>query len=194
MADYIAGVLAPIPARTIIGIRDNHVIAVISNTRRLSGWTAPQSTVAEQVYPALKTVGPAALIGLSNDAPSTSHIPRAANEARLALDFATVATRVMPYSKISLRQMILAQTQDSTGVSLPAWLEPLLDADRRGSLASTLRAYADCDMNLLRTAKRLGIHPNTIYARMARIEKITGLDAQSFHSLNEMLLALDCRQ
>ena len=49
-------------------------------------------------------------------------------------------------------------------------------------------------MNLLKTAKSLEIHPNTIYARMGKIAKVTGLDAQSFHSLNELLLALDCRQ
>lgn len=194
MADSIADALGSAPVRTIIGIRENHVFAVISATRRQSGWTAPRSAVAEMVYPVLKKVGPAALIGLSNDAPSTSHIPRATNEARLALDFATVSKRVMRYSAISLRQMILAQTQDSVQVSLPAWLEPFMAADRRGNLAATLRAYADCDMNLLKTAKMLRIHPNTIYARMAKIEKVTGLDAQNFHALNELLLALDCRQ
>ena len=111
MADSIADALATAPVRTIIGIRENHVFAVISATRRQSGWTAPRSTVAEMIYPELKKVGPAALIGLSNDVPSTSHIPRATNEARLALDFATVARRVMRYSRISLRQMILAQAQ-----------------------------------------------------------------------------------
>ncbi len=194
MADSIADALGSAPVRTIIGIRENHVFAVISATRRQSAWTAPRSTVAEMVYPVLKTVGPAALIGLSNDAPSTSHIPRATNEARLALDFATVSKRVMRYSSTSLRQMIVAQTQDSAQISLPAWLEPFMAADRRGNLTATLRAYADCDMNLLKTAKSLGIHPNTIYARLGKIEKVTGLDAQKFHALNELLLALDCRQ
>ena len=194
MADAIVDVLAAASVRTIIGIRENHVFAVISATRRQSGWTAPRSTVAELIYPELKKVGPAALIGLSNDAPSTSHIPRATHEARLALDFATVASRIMRYSSISLRQMVLAQTQESAQVSLPSWLDALTEADRRGNLAATLRAYADCDMNLLRTAKHLSMHPNTIYARMAKIEKVTGLDAQSFHSLNELLLGLDCRQ
>ena len=194
MADSIADALASAPVRTIIGIREHHVFAVISATRRQSGWTAPQSAVAEMVYPELKKVGPAALIGLSNDAPSTSHIPRATNEARLALDFATVAKRVMRYSRISLRQMVLARNQDAVQVSLPSWLDTFVEADRRGALITTLRAYADCDMNLLKTAKLLEIHPNTIYARMRRIEQLTGLDAHRFHALNELLLALDCRQ
>lgn len=193
MADAIADVLAPIPVRSIIGVRDNHVHAIISTTRRLSGWTAARSTVAEQVYPALKRVGPAALIGLSNDAPSTSHIPRSTSEARLALDIATVADRVVQYARISFRQMLLAQASEAAQLSQPSWLDALLVADRRGGLAKTLRAYADCDMNVLKTAKVLAIHPNTIYARMRKIEQVTGLSAQSFHSLSELLLALDFR-
>ena len=62
-------------------------------------------------------LGFAALIGLSNDAPSTSHIPKAANEARLALDFATVSNRVARYSDISLRQMLITQARSAAAAS-----------------------------------------------------------------------------
>jgi sugar diacid utilization regulator len=47
-------------------------------------------------------------------------------------------------------------------------------------------------MNALRAAKDLGIHPNTLYARMRRIRDLTGLDPLTFHALTEMLLAVDC--
>ena len=59
------------------------------------------------------------------------------------------------------------------------------------ALSDTLRAYADCDMNVLRTAKSLGIHPNTIYARMKRINDATGMNASSYHALTEILLAME---
>jgi sugar diacid utilization regulator len=191
MANAIGEALAPVGARCIIGIRDNHVVAILSATRRTSGWTAPQSSVAERVYPALRRVGPAALIGLSNDAPSTSHIPKAANEARLALDFATVSNRVARYSDISLRQMLITQARSSATTSGPGWLQELVTADRRGALAATLRSYADCNMNAQKTALVLGIHPNTVYSRMQKIERLTGLNALEFHTLSEILLALD---
>lgn len=58
MADALGEVLAPAGVRAIIGIRDNHVVAILSGTRRTSGWTAPQSTIAERVYPALRRLGP----------------------------------------------------------------------------------------------------------------------------------------
>jgi sugar diacid utilization regulator len=191
MADAIGEVLAPVGVRSIVGIRDNHVVAILSATRRTSGWTAPQTSVADRVYPALRRVGPAALIGLSNDAPSTSHIPKAANEARLALDLASVSHRVARYSDISLRQMLITRAQQGAPWSRPAWAERLMAGDRRGVLAATLRAYADCNMNAQKTAELLGIHPNTVYSRMQKIEQVTGMNALQFHALSELLLALD---
>ena len=179
MADAVAAALGPMPVRTLVGIRDSQVIAIVSATRRLSGWTAPQSALAERVYPALRKVGPAALIGLSNDVPSTSHIPRALREARIALELANVADRVIAVARVPFQRMLVASAGEDVRRALPAWLDEFLAVDRRsrGKLSDTLRAYADCDMNVLRTAKSLGIHPNTIYARMKRINDATGLNA-----------------
>lgn len=194
MADAIGQALDGTPVRAIVGSRDLHVIVVMSATRRLSGWTAAQSLLADRIYPHLRKVGTAALIGLSNDAPSTSHIPRALSEARFALDYANVAMRVMRASDIPFQQMLVSKARGGIQSALPAWIDAFTAADRkaRGRLFATLRAYADCDMNVLKTAKSLDIHPNTIYARMQRIDDITGLNALSYHSLTELLLAIEC--
>ena len=196
MADSIGDVLAATPLRTLIGVRDDLVIAVISGMRRLSGWTAPQSLLADRLMPHLKKVGPAALIGMSNDVPSTSHIPRAAVEARLALDFAGFAERVVPYSAISLRQLLVSHARNNMQPALPVWLEAFEHADTRarGRLSDTLRAYADADMNVLQAAKRLAVHPNTIYARAQKISDITGKSLLSYHDLTELLLATEYQQ
>ena len=194
MVEAVSEALHKTPVRSLIGVRDGLVTMVISGTRRLSGWTAPQSLLAERIYPRLDQVGPAALIGLSNDAPSTSHVRRAHNEARLALDFASVAHRVMPYAQIPFREMVLRHARDNIQSSLPAWLNRLLAADlkARGALSRTLRAYANADMNALQTAKNLSIHPNTVYSRMQRIAEITGKNALGYHDLTELLLAIEC--
>ena len=60
--------------------------------------------------------------------------------------------------------------------------------------AATLCTYADCNMNAQKTALLLGIHPNTVYSRMQKFERITGLNALQFHALGELLLALDWAQ
>jgi len=36
------------------------------------------------------------------------------------------------------------------------------------------------------------VHPNTVYTRLKRISRLTGLDAQQYHALTELLLAIDC--
>lgn len=195
MADAMAAELDSTPVRAIVGIRDLHVVVVMSATRRLSGWTAPQSLLADRVYQHLRKIGPAALIGLSNDAPSTSHIPRALSEAKFALDYANVALRVMRASDIPFQQMLISKARDGIQSALPPWLDEFMqkDALAKGRLSATIGAYADCDMNVLKTAKALDIHPNTIYARMQKIDELTGLNALSYHPLTELLLAIECR-
>jgi hypothetical protein len=193
MADALAYALRNTPVRTLISVRDGLVVAVLSGSRRQSGWTAPQSLLAERTYLPLRSVGPAALIGLSSDAPSTSHIPRALQEAKMALDFAHVAERVMPHSRIPFSRMLVRVARDSVQSVMPAWHENFVSADSksRGSLLKTLKCYADNNMNVLQTAKVLSLHPNTIYARMQKIDDITGKNALGYHALTELLLAAD---
>jgi sugar diacid utilization regulator len=78
---------------------------------------------------------------------------------------------------------------------LPAWAASLFSADEgaRGVLLATLRAYADADMNALKTAEQLAVHPNTIYLRLQRIHDVTGLEPRSFNGLSELLLVADCQ-
>jgi len=181
-------------ARTLFGLHENHAVCIASRTRRLSGWTAPQSALADQVAWPLLTLGNAVLVGVSADAPSTALIPKALREAKLALDAAGVSERVVKYTDIPLRSMLLRLAGDRVQSTLPAWTGDLVaaDAKAKGKLAKTLRAYGDADMNVQKTAKALRVHPNTIYARMQKIETLTGQDPTRFNALNELLLALDC--
>ena len=196
MADAVTAELDRGTVRTVTGIRDGVVVSVMSATRRLSGWTAPQSSLAGRALPLLRRVGPAALIGISSDAPSTAHIPRILAEARLALGYASVAKRVVAIGDIPLRQMLVSQAGDSLRLTLPGWAAAIDDADRRarGKLLATLQAYADADMNVLKTARALSVHPNTIYARMQRITDVAGISPLGYHGLTEILLAIECRR
>jgi len=194
MVDALAHCLSTAPFRVIAGVRDNHVYTVVSATRRLSGWTAPQSLLADRIFPLLRTVGTAALIGVSNDVPSTAHIPRAAAEARLALEQASVADRVVVFAGIPFAKVLVSGAGQTVRSAFPPWLDAFLTADGHagGALSTTLEAYADADMNVLRAAKALSIHPNTVYARMQKIEAITGRKPLEYRSLTDMLLVLDC--
>jgi hypothetical protein len=196
IVESIAEAVAALPIRTLIGIRNNMVTAVFSDTRRLSGWTAPQKRLAGRIQSVLLVLGPAVLIGISADQPSTSFIPQALHEANVALDFASVTERVMQYCELPIRRLLLHRAADHVQAALPAWAADFASADvkARGALVRTLRAFADADMNMQKAARALDVHPNTLYARMQRIEEMTGLDGQRYHDLVELLLAADCRR
>ena len=194
MVDAVVGSIADKSIRVLIGTRNNVVTAVFSATRRMSGWTSPQALLAGRLHSALLALGPAVLVGISTDHPSTSFIPRAVREALLALDFATVADRVVLHSQLPIRRLLLHRAADSVQPTLPSWAADLSSADAKanGDLVKTLRALADADMNIQRAARALDVHANTLYARLKRIHEVTGLDSQRYHDLTELLLAADC--
>ena len=194
--DSIGGALPSSSLRLLAGVRENLATVIVSDTRRLSGWTAPQSRLADRIEPALLTLGPAVLIGISSDQPSTAHIPKGNKEAQIALEFSSVANRVVQFAKLPIRRLLVHTGGEQVQSALPAWTSDFIKADERskGRLLATLRAYADSDMNVLKAARLLDVHPNTIYARMARIEEVTGLDGQRFEALNELLLAAELSQ
>ena len=195
LADSVSGILQNSNVRRLVDVRDNKVTGVFSDARRASGWTAPHAALAKRIAAEAHLLGNAVLIGVSNDVPSTARIPDAHKEALLALALADVANRVVQFSEIPARRLLLHLAGEDFERALPAWFEDFVTADRKsgGIMIATLRAYADADMNVLKAAETLSVHPNTIYARMQRILDATGLDARSFHALNELLIIAECR-
>jgi hypothetical protein len=194
IASAIADALTGTSIRTLAGMRNNLVTAVLSDRRRLSGWTAAQADLAERIHPMLLALGPAVLVGISADHPSTSFLPKALLEATIALDFASVSKGVVLFSELPVRGLLVHHGTDYVRSTPPIWAQALIDADAKaqGSLIQTLRAVAEADMNVQKAARILGKHPNTVYTRIERIRDLTGLDGQRYLDLTEMLLAADC--
>ena len=141
------------------------------------------------------------LRGVQHDARAVAALPAqvvgrqiVAVAQRLALDFATVSERVVPFYSLSIRRLLIHRGVDYVQPALPGWFFCLRDADVKlqGALVKTLRAFADADMNVQGAARHLHVHANTIYARLQRIEDVTGLNAQRYHDLTHMLLVADC--
>lgn len=192
--EAIGDALAGSSIRMLAGVRDNLVTAVLSDLRRQSGWTAPRSTLARRVQGLLQVLGPAVVVGISADHPSTAYIAKARREAETALDFAGVSTRVQLFDGLPVRSLLVRSGAEEIRTRPPQWLNELIEADQhsRGALLATLRALADADMNVQQAARQMGKHANTLYARIERIREITGRDGQHYHDLTELLLAADC--
>lgn len=196
LADSVDRTLRNSAPRRLIDLRDNKVTIVFSAVRRTSGWTTPHSGLAKHVMSELLLVGNAVLVGISNDVPSTSQIPTAYREALLALELANVSQRVVQFSAIPMRSLMLHLAGGELRRVTPDWTKAFFRADDKhaGALVQTLHAYANANMNVLKTAESLSLHANTIYARIQKIIDLTGLDARSFHGLTELLLIADCRR
>jgi PucR C-terminal helix-turn-helix domain/GGDEF-like domain len=182
-------------ARLLIDLHRNKVTMIFSDPRRISGWTAPTLSLARRVSAMLSSVGNAVLVGVSNDVPSTAHIPAAYHAALAALELANADERVQQFSAIPTQRVLLYLAREEFRRVLPSWANAFYLADdaMRGALIATLKAYADADMNVLKAAARLSIHSNTIYARFQRIAEVTGLNAGHYHALNELLIVAECR-
>jgi len=194
LAEAIEQIMAEVPVRRLLDVHLNKVTMVFAAVRRISGWTAPRASLAAQIQEKLAFVGNAALIGVSNDVVSASQVPNAYREAAAALEMASVGQRVVRFSEISLPRLLLHFAAQDFCRVLPAWTKEFYQAndDADGALIATLRAYADVDMNVLKAAQVLSVHPNTIYARLQRIAAISGLDARSLHPLLDLLIVSDC--
>jgi sugar diacid utilization regulator len=126
---------------------------------------------------------------------STAQIPAAYHQALLALRLTGLSRRVVPFSAVALRQLMIHLAGDQLPPLLPGWSSAFHQADDHlsGALSATLRAYAEADMNLLKAAARLAVHPNTVYARLNRIRDTTGLNARAFHALCDLLTVAETR-
>ena len=96
-----------LPVRQLTGTRNGLVTAILSARRRESGWTAPSASLSGRLQEQLLLLGPSVLVGISADHPSTSYLPRALQEATTALDFASLTRRVVSFSSLPLRSLLL---------------------------------------------------------------------------------------
>jgi hypothetical protein len=194
LADAVEQAVATLNVRSLVDVHAHKVTVVCAAVRRESGWTAPRASLARQVAAALAQVGIAALAGVSNDVPSTAHVPTAWREAGTALELASVGERVVRFADLPLRRLLLHNAPEDFRRMLPAWTRAFHAADSAasGALVATLRAYADTDMNVLKAAATLGVHPNTVYARLQRVAVLSGLQPRGFAGLSELLIVCDC--
>lgn len=196
LADYIDRLLQKIPGKRLVDIQRNKVTIVFSHLRRLSGWSTPQAPMAQRVATEMLKIGTAARSGVSNDVASTSQVPAAYRQAALAFEVSSIARRVVQFADIPLQYLLQHFAGEDLARVMPAWAAPFYDADdrARGQLSQTLQAFADTDMNLLATARRLRVHANTVYARFNRIASITGRDPRSYRLLTELLIVASSRE
>ena len=131
-------------------------------------------------------------VGVSLDRTDIAGLPGAFEEARLALDFANAAEPFVHLSDIDLMEFLVQHAGDTAVRLVPDWARQFRssDGDSSHELVRTIRAFADCNFNVKQTAERVGVHTNTIYFRLNRIKKATGIDPRTYSGTSLLLTVL----
>ncbi|MEZ5650093.1 MAG: helix-turn-helix domain-containing protein [Burkholderiaceae bacterium] len=194
LADALETLVSNDGIRALTDVRDDIVAAICFAPRRASGFSMPSPPLAPRLSRALAGAGPSVLIGIGDAVPASARIPGAYRQARIALELADVGRRVVAIADLPLPMLAVHLAGEPLRELLPAWSERLraADTDAGGALSASLMAYAAADMNAMKAAARLAIHPNTLTARLARIRELTGMDPRRYQPLGEMLVAIQC--
>ena len=174
----------------LIDIRNNEVTAIASS----------ESDTARSLLRALQGSGFAeragnghtARVGVSRDVVGIARLPHALEEAQIALEFAADVQPLLHFSDIDLPELLVRRADHVAVRLLPEWVHHFnsTEDDQSRELSRTIRVFADCSFSVKQTAQRLGIHANTVYFRLNRIKKLTGVDPRTFSGASLFLTAL----
>ena len=129
--------------------------------------------------------------GLSLEKTDLSRLPEAVTEARIALGLAKPGHPLVSFAEIELNDFIIRQANKAALRLIPSWAREIHEANGQGyDLFRTIRAFAECSLNVKQTARKLGVHTNTVYFRLNQIKKNSGVDPRTFLGTSCLLTAL----
>jgi sugar diacid utilization regulator len=129
--------------------------------------------------------------GIGLDVTEFAAVPQAWQEAERAIEFAEPQRPVVHFADVDLVELLRRRPDAAALRLVPEWAGRLRQADAKsGDLSRTIHAFADCDLNVKRTARSLKLHTNTVYFRLNRVMKLTGVDPRSFSGASLLLTAL----
>jgi sugar diacid utilization regulator len=133
---------------------------------------------------------PLARVGIGLDKPALSQVPEALDEARIALDMTSPTRPLALFADLDLIDA-LAHCADRVVLKLiPDWVRRAHADGSERDLFGTIRAFAECSLNVKETAWTLRVHPNTVYFRLKQIKKHTGVDPRTFAGTALLVTAL----
>jgi sugar diacid utilization regulator len=130
-------------------------------------------------------------VGIGLDVTEIAAVPQAYQEAERAIEFAEPLRPVVHFADVDLVELLRRRPDAAALRLVPEWAGRLRHADAKsGDLSRTIHAFAECDLNVKRTARSLKLHTNTVYFRLNRVMKLTGVDPRSFSGASLLLTAL----
>lgn len=131
-----------------------------------------------------------ATAGMSLDKEGIALLPEALEEARLALDLADASRPLLLFGDIGLAEFVTRRSDKAAARLISPWLRECHRTGAEPDLMATIRAFADCSLNVKETARELGVHTNTVYFRLNQIKDRAGIDPRTFSGLSALITAL----
>jgi hypothetical protein len=190
LARRLEQALQPTIFGTLVDVRDNQVMAIVcsdGDTGRNLMQALRRGGFAKRT-----ANGQSAGVGVSADVADIGLLPRALEEALIAIEYTSAKQPLMHFSDIYLPDLLVRRADQVAVRLIPAWARQLHSADHSQSreLIHTIRVFADCNFNVKSTAQALGVHTNTVYFRLNRLKKISDLDPRSYAGTSAILTAL----
>jgi hypothetical protein len=174
----------------LVNIRSGEVTAILCSDRDTSrGFLR---AIRQHGFGRRAADGLAAGVGASLDTVDIERLPKSLEEAQLALGFTSPARPLGHFADIDLPQLLIQRADAITLRLIPEGMRHLTSAggEQSAELLRTIRAFAECSLNVKQTARSLGIHTNTVYFRLNRIKQLTGIDPRTFSGVSLLLTAL----
>jgi sugar diacid utilization regulator len=177
-------------AKTLVVVRQTEIVAVL-----VLGADADPCRLCDRVdvlQSRLRSEGVALAMGVSTVAAGVADLPRAYEEAHVALSGVGADGGVEALARLTPFDYLALRADDTARRLVNPRLRAFLDEDRRRGrvLTETIRAVADADLNLRVAAERLQVHPNTAQYRLRRIEERTGRNPRRIADLLDLLVAI----
>jgi hypothetical protein len=174
----------------LVDIREGEVTVIVSSDGDTSRGFL--KVLRQHGFGRRAAAGLAAGVGVSLDTDEIARLPESLEEARLALEFASGNRPLMHFSDVNLPEFLIRRADKTALRLIPEWMRHLTAAEggQQGELSRTIRAFAECSLNVKQTARRLGVHANTVYFRLNRINKLSGIDPRTFSGTSLLLTSL----
>jgi hypothetical protein len=190
LARFLQQVLPSAAFGKLVGIRNGEVTGILcSDADTARGFL---KILRRQGFGRRAGNGLAAGVGVSLDTMDAAHLPESLEEARLALEFANPPRPLMHFADIDLADFLIRRADKNALRLIPQWTRHLTPAggSQSGELSRTIRAFAECSLNVKQTARCLAVHTNTVYFRLNRINQLTGINPRTFSGTSLLLTAL----
>jgi DNA-binding PucR family transcriptional regulator len=131
--------------------------------------------------------------GIGGPCRGLAEVPRAYQHALLALRHARNVGGVVVLDDVGTFPYLLSSADPTARQLSTRRAERLRAEDARchGLLTRTFTVYVDCNLNVIQVANKLGLHPNTIRSRLAKVEHLTGLDTRRVTDVMELVTVIN---